>query len=81
MADLLEAEGRALRRSVFRSSAGLALLAGATVLGLVGIGFCLFGTYLALGKLFGPVAGALLTGVLSLLLTLVVAWIATRLGH
>jgi hypothetical protein len=81
VADLLEAEGRALRRSVFRSGAGLALLVGATVLGLVGIGFCLFGAYLALGKLFGPVTGALLTGLLSLLLTLVVAWIATRLGH
>ena len=81
MADLLEAEGRALRRSIFRSSAGLVLLASAGILGLAGLGFCLFGVYVGLETPLGSTAAALLTGLAALMLMLVMVWIATRISR
>ena len=81
LCELIEAEGRALRHSLMRTGASLALLLVSAVLGLVGLGFCLWGAYLYLGtKLDAPLA-TLATGSLTLLLSAGVLWIALRLGR
>ena len=74
--DLLEAEGRILRRAVMHVGWGLALLLVACVLVLASAGFFLVGIYLHLASQFSPPVAALLVSLLTLLLALVIAGIA-----
>jgi hypothetical protein len=79
--DLLEAEGRLLRRTVMRAGVGLAMVAVAALLVFGGLAFCLWAVYQGLVAQLGPVNAALVVGVLMLLLAGLMAWIAIRLSR
>ena len=74
--DLLEAEGRTLRKAVMRVGWGLLLLFIAALLVLVAAGFFLVGIYQYLSSQFAPPVTALLLSFLSLLLAFIIAGIA-----
>jgi ABC-type antimicrobial peptide transport system permease subunit len=76
--DLLEAEGRTLRRSVMRVGWSLLLMLIAAFLVLAAAGFFLAGIYQYLSSQFAPPVTALLLSFLSLLLALIIAGIAHR---
>ena len=77
----MEAEGRALRRTTIRTGMGLAILAAAGLLVLMGLGFCLWAAYQGLAGQLGPVNAAYLIGLVMLLLAGLMAWIAIRLSR
>ena len=79
--DLLESEGRTLRRNVMRSGAGLALITVAALLALASVGLCVFGAYQFLLTVFDPAVAALITGGTTLLFSLVILWIGIQLGR
>lgn len=81
LADLLEAEGRALRKAVLRTGAGFALLIIAALFALAGLGLCMWAVYLWLATSLGPSGAAALTGAMSLILAGVLAWITIRLNR
>lgn len=81
LCELIEAEGRALRRSLIRTGAGLGLLVISAVFGLTGLGLCLWSAYLYLDTQLAAPLAALATGALTLLLAAGVLWIALRLGR
>ena len=81
LVELLEAEGRDLRRSLIRTGAGLGLIVTSVILGLTGFGLCLWSAYLYLGTLLEPPQAALATGGLTLGLSAILLWIASRLGR
>jgi len=81
LADLFEAEGRLLRRSVMRAGAGLAAILVAALLAFAGLGFCLWAAYQGLVARVGPVDAAVAIGLIMLLLAGVMAWIAIRLNR
>jgi hypothetical protein len=74
--DLLEAEGRTLRRVVMRIGFSFVLLLVAALLFLAAAGFFLAGIYQYLTSQFTSPAAALLISLLSLLLALIFAGIA-----
>lgn len=79
--DLLEAEGRTLRRTIIRSGTGLALIAVAALLALASFGLCIFGAYQYLTTVIEPAVAALMTGGITLLFSLVILWIGIQLGR
>ena len=79
--DLLESEGRTLRRNIIRSGAGLALIAVAALLALASFGLCVFGAYQYLTTIVEPALAALITGGTTLLFSLVILWIGIQLGR
>ncbi|MDD3577081.1 MAG: hypothetical protein PHT38_09360 [Halothiobacillus sp.] len=76
--ELLEAEGRALKRSVRRVSFGLVFLLTASALILTALGFLLAAGYLALAAALGGALAALIMGGVSLLLAATLGFIAYR---
>lgn len=74
--DLLEAEGRALRRAVMRLGWGLAFMLLAVLLLLAAAVFSLMGMYLFFASQFSPALAALLVSCITLLLALIIAGIA-----
>lgn len=76
--ELLEAEGRALKRSVRRVSFGLVFLLTASALILTAVGFLLAAGYLALAAALGSTLAALIMGGVSLLLAATLGFIAYR---
>lgn len=74
--DLLEAEGRSLRDATLRLGWGLAFVQLAMLIGLVAVGFFLWGIYLYAAAWVSPAAAALLTSLLALILALVVGRMA-----
>ncbi len=76
--DLIEAEGRALRRAVGRASFGVALLTIATLLVITGIGFLIAAAYWALAATFGASLAALIVGVVILLIAASLGFLAYR---
>ncbi len=76
--ELLEAEGRALKRSVRRISFGLVFLLTASALILTALGFLLAAGYLALAAALGSTLAALIMGGVSLLLAATLGFIAYR---
>jgi len=75
-AELVEAEGRALRQEVVRFLWAAMLIVIAALMGLAGFSFILIGLYwLLLTKLSTPVA-SLTFGFVALVLAGVLAWIA-----
>ena len=81
MTDLIEAEGRSLRRALLRSSAGLAILGVAAVIALAGILLCLWAGYQYLQTLWGPILTSLAVGIFMLVLSGVLIWIVIRLNR
>jgi hypothetical protein len=79
--DLLEAEGRALRRATTRLWWGLAFIVLAEALAAVGIGLCLWAVYQYVVFPLGPATAALLTGLLALLVAGGVVWLVQRLSR
>ncbi len=78
LADLAEAEGRALRRAVISTGYGLGLIGAIVLLIAVGSGLLLWACYQYLSALIGPAATALVTGIAALILAGVLAWIVRR---
>jgi hypothetical protein len=70
-----------LRRTVMRTGAGLAAVAVAAMLLVIGLGFCLWAAYLCLVVQVGTVNAALMIGVLMILMAGLMAWIASRLNR
>ena len=81
LADLLEAEGRSLRRALLRTGLGLAVLAAAAVLALGGVLLCVWAGYQLLLTLWGPVAAALVIGVFMISTASICIWIVIRLNR
>lgn len=81
MADLVEAEGRALRKSVLQTGAGLAFMLAGVVLLLLGVAFCLWGLYTWIAASVGSAAAAALIGAIALVIGGGLVWFAIRLGH
>ncbi len=76
--DLLEAEGRTLREETMRVGWGLAFVGLSAVIGLVALGFFLWGVYQYTAAWVGPPAAALLLALLALALALATARLAVR---
>lgn len=74
--NLLEAEGRVLRRAVMRLGWGLAFIVLAVLLLLAAAVFFLLGVYFYFASTSSPSTAALLVSGIALLLALVVAGIA-----
>lgn len=81
VADLLEAEGRALRRGTLRTGAGLACLWAAALLLVAGLGLCLWALYQWLSLVVGSIVGALLIGGILLILSGGLVWTVMRLSR
>ena len=74
--DLLEAEGRTLRRAVMRLGWGLMLLVVAAFMLLAAAGFFLMGIYQYFSSQYTPLVAALLLSFLSLVMAFIIAGIA-----
>ncbi|MFZ0469242.1 MAG: hypothetical protein WAL92_10005 [Thiogranum sp.] len=81
VADLLEAEGRALRRSTARLGGSLVLFALAGLLAAGGLCLCLWGLYQYLAVSLGGTAAALLTGVTTVVIAGGLLWIGQRMSR
>lgn len=79
VADLMEAEGRTLRRHTARLGWGLALIVLSCLLAAVGFGFWIWGLFQFAAQAFGDAAAALLTGTVAVVLAGGVAWLIRRL--
>lgn len=77
-ANLMEAEGRTLRRAVLLTGVQLLVLAGAVILALAGLGFFLWAAYLVLANAFGPAPAAVVVGAMGCLLAGLIAWLSLR---
>ena len=78
LADLAEAEGRSLQRGVLRTVTGLVLLFVAGLLAVVGLLLCAWAAYQYLVGAWGPIATALIVGLVMILLAGMALWIANR---
>ena len=74
--DLLEAEGRSLREATLRLGLGLSFVLLAVLIGLVAVGFFLWGIYQYTAAWLNPAAAALLMSLLALILALIVGRMA-----
>jgi high-affinity Fe2+/Pb2+ permease len=81
VADLLEAEGRALRRSTARLGGSLVLFALAGLLAAGGLCLCFWGLYQYLAVSLGGTAAALLTGVTTVVIAGGLLWIGQRMSR
>lgn len=79
LVELLEAEGRALRRGVVRLAQALALGVGALVMAAGGAALLLWAFYQWMTAEVGYPANAAATGVVTLIAAGGMAWIASRL--
>ena len=80
IADLIEAEGRALRASSVSVGLAIALALAAALLAVGGLGLIAWGVFEALRSAAGLIGAALVSGVLLLACAGVLVWIVTRLG-
>jgi uncharacterized membrane protein YdjX (TVP38/TMEM64 family) len=78
---LLEAERLRLRLAVQRASGRIALIAVAAVMGLFALAMLVLASFLALSRIYGPVGGALITAGGLVLVALLLALVAHRLGR
>jgi hypothetical protein len=81
LADLFEAEARAVRFSIARLVGAIALILGAAVLALAGFALWLWSLYLFATRYLPPDAAALATGLVTFLAAGIMVWIAKRLNH
>lgn len=80
IAELLEAEGRSLRRSTVGVGLALALALGAAAVGVGGIGLVAWGIFEALKSATNVIAAALISGVFLLVCACVLVVVVVRLG-
>ncbi|MBC7783550.1 MAG: hypothetical protein H7144_06900 [Burkholderiales bacterium] len=78
-AGLVEAEGRAFRRHLIRLTVAAVLVLSASLIGLFGIGFLLYGFFLFLAEHVSQPAAAVMFGIAALLIAGGTTWIARRL--
>jgi hypothetical protein len=81
VADLVEAEGRLLRKVVARMGLSLSLTMAAAALVLVGGVLLLAALWLAVAKPLGPALASVVSGIAALLLALGLLLIAARLNN
>jgi len=79
LTDLMEAEGRLLRRSTIRTVIAAGCIGVTVLLALVGAGFFLWAGYRYLLPLTGPVTARLICGLVVLCLAGLMAWLTRRL--
>lgn len=79
-ADLVEAEGRALRNSVRLLVLSVSLVISAVLVGLIGVGFLIFGLFEFMAEQWSTPTAAVLIGGTAVGLAGVLAWIAKRLS-
>ncbi len=78
-ADLVEAEGRALRRGMLHVAIAVLLVVVAAMLALLGFGFLLYGLFWLLATKMSVPAAAAVFGAVSLILAGAFSWIARRM--
>lgn len=78
-ADLMEAEGRSLRRQLTRLGTAATLLIVAALLGMFGIGFLLYGLFWLLAEQMSNPAAAACFGLVALGLAGGIAWTARKI--
>lgn len=78
-ADLLEAEGRTLRKTMVKFFVALSLVVAASLLGLLGFGFLLYGLFALLARIISVPAAAAIFGVAALAIAGLFSWIAKDL--
>lgn len=81
VADLLEAEGRALRYATLRTGIGLACLLMAAVIVLGGFALCLWACYQWFSSSMGPVAAKAVIGLFMVAVAGGLAWTAIRINR
>lgn len=81
VADLVEAEGRALRRATGRVGLGLGMIALAVGFAAFGGVLCLWAGYEYMAGLFGQTLAAFLIGVIAIAAAGVCLWAARKLTH
>ena len=81
LAELLEAEGRALERGIARVTISLGMIFAAAVLALAGLGLCLWGLHLYLATWMQPPLAAFASGVATLVVSGGLLWTASRVGR
>ena len=81
LADLLEAEGRSLRRATARLGLSLVLFAVAGLAVVAGLCLCLWGLYQYLAFSYGGVTAAVSIGVVSIVVAGGILWIAQRINR
>lgn len=79
--NLMETEGRTLRRAVLHMGLQLLVLAGAGMLALAGLGFFLWAAYLGLAVALGPANAAVLLGSLVFILAGLLIWLTLRFSR
>jgi hypothetical protein len=79
--DVLEAEGRAAKRGAIRLTIAAGLVAIALLVALFGLCLLLRALYLSLAITMTPAVAALLAGLIALLLSGGLLWIATRVNR
>lgn len=75
-ADLAEAEGRELRRQLVRAVTAVCAVIAGSLIGLAGLGFCLYGLFCALALVLPVPAAAALCGTLVIVVAAGLLWIA-----
>ncbi|MGP1310140.1 MAG: hypothetical protein ACTS27_08085 [Phycisphaerales bacterium] len=75
---LIEAEGRSARRGATRVVTRAITLAGFGIIFLFGLGFVMFGLYLALVPEVGRAGAALITGLATMAIAGLAAWISAE---
>jgi len=78
--DLLEAEGRALQHAVLRTVWGVALIGFVGLLAVAGAGLCTWALYQYLALPLAQPTAALLTGLITLAVAGVLAWIVRNVN-
>lgn len=81
VADLLEAEGRALRHATLRTGIGLACLLMAAVVLVVGVVLCSWACYQWLSGVIGPIGAKALIGLFMMAIAGGLAWSAIRISR
>ena len=81
VADLFEAEGRALRDATIRLRWGLAMITLASFFVAVGGALCLWAIFQYLSRAVDTATAALLTGGITLLLAVALVWLVRRLNR
>jgi hypothetical protein len=80
VADLIEAEGRALRASSVSVGLAIALALAAALLTVGGLAMIAWGVFEALRSATGFIGAAFVSGILLLVCSGVLVWIVMRLG-
>jgi hypothetical protein len=80
VADLLEAEGRALRESSVMVGLAVAITLVAALVAIGGVGLVAWGLFGALSAGMGPIGAAFICGVVLIASAGGLAWLAIRIG-